>query len=338
MHALSRLGAPAAVVAAAALAASCAVPAVEPAAQPAAVSAPSSPAAPARVTADIARAVGADELGRIPVLMYHRLTAHPDSVYERTPADFAAELERLAAEHYVPVTTADLTTRHLDLPAGAHPVVLTFDDGDPSAFSLTPQGAPAPGTAVRILLDVASAHPGFTPVASLYVNARPFGDDPRALPWLHQHGFEVGNHTADHTNLRTAGATAAEAAIRAGDTAIRDAIPGYAPTTLALPYGAHPRRTSLALRGAGYSYTGALLVGANPTPSPYSSDFDPESIPRIRSQSTGAEAGYGSTHWLDVLATPAGRRYTSDGDPHTVSFPRAETTLAPPYATVRLAY
>ncbi|WP_410645846.1 polysaccharide deacetylase family protein [Amycolatopsis sp. lyj-346] len=296
------------------------------------------PAAPARVTPAAARQVGADELGRVPVLMYHRIVPQPRSVYDRTPADFTAELERLAAEGYVPVTTAELVSRRLDLPAGAHPVVLTFDDGDPTVFRLTPQGQPEPGTAIRILLDVAAAHPGFRPVASLYVNEHPFGGDPdgRALRWLAGHGFEIGNHTRRHTNLRTATESAATAAIAEEDALIRQAVPGYQPKTLALPYGSRPRRAGLALQGPGYAYGGALLVGAGPAPSPCSAGFDPASIPRIRSQSAGTEAEYGSSHWLDELASS--RRYTSDGDPSTVSYPRSAGPVAPECASVALAY
>ncbi|WP_086843424.1 polysaccharide deacetylase family protein [Amycolatopsis kentuckyensis] len=311
-----------------------------PVAPPPAPPRPAPAAAPARITPAVARQVGADELGRVPVLMYHRIVAQPKSVYERTPADFTAELERLAAEDYVPVTTAELVSRRLDLPAGAHPVVLTFDDGDPSVFRLSPQGGPEPGTAIRILLDVAAAHPRFRPVASLYVNEHPFGGDAdgSALRWLADHGFEIGNHTRRHTNLRTATEGAATAAIAEEDALIRQAVPGYQPKTLALPYGSRPHRPDLAVRGPGYAYGGALLVGAGPAPSPCSGKFDPVAIPRIRSQSAGKEAEYGSAHWLDELGAPAGHRYTSDGDPSTVSYPRSEGAVAPECASVALAY
>ncbi|KFU80237.1 polysaccharide deacetylase family protein [Amycolatopsis lurida] len=333
MSSFPRLGAGLAVV----LVSACGTPAP---AAPAAPAAPvTSPApVPARVTADDARRVGADELGRIPILMYHRVVAEPRSAYDRTPADFRAELERLAAEDYVPVTTADLVSGNLDLPAGTHPVVLTFDDGDPSVFALTPEGEPAPGTAVRILLDVAAAHPRFRPVASVYVNEHPFGGDERALRWLAEHRFEIGNHTARHTNLRRATESAASAAIVEGDTLIRRAVPGYRPSTLALPYGARPRRAETALRGPGYSYAGVLLVGAGPAPSPCSREFDPASIPRIRSQATGAGAEYGSARWLDELGSAAGRRYTADGDPATISYPRTAPAPAAGCAGVSLAY
>ncbi|SEF19559.1 Peptidoglycan/xylan/chitin deacetylase, PgdA/CDA1 family [Amycolatopsis pretoriensis] len=332
MRSLFRFGAGFAVVAAVT---ACGAPA--PAETPVPRPAPAA-ATPARVTPALARQVGADELGRVPILMYHRIVERPRSVYDRTPADFTAELERLAAEDYVPVTTAELVSRRLDLPAGAHPVVLTFDDGDPSTFALTPQGQPAAGTAIRILLDVAAAHPRFRPVASLYVNEHPFGapDDGPALRWLAAHGFEIGNHTRHHTNLRTASESEVTTAITEEDAAIR--ATGYQPRTLALPYGTHPRHPESALRGPGYAYEGALLVGAGPAPSPCSADFDPGAIPRIRSQSSGTEAEYGSSHWLDVLAAPHGNRYTSDGDPATVAYPRSAEAPGPACASVGLAY
>jgi peptidoglycan/xylan/chitin deacetylase (PgdA/CDA1 family) len=285
------------------------------------------PAVPAREPVVVpakasAKDVQANELGQIPVLMYHRLSAAPKSVYDRTPEDFRAELESLASQGYVPITAADLATRHIDLPAGKHPVVLTFDDGDPSTLHLTAAGEPADLTAVSILLQVARAHPGFTPVASMYVNENPFGDGPRALTWLRGHGFEVGNHTREHTDLRSVTADVAQSAIADEDRIIRGALPGYAPATLALPYGSHPRTKELSLRGQGYDYAAALLVGANPAPSPYSPKYDPVSVPRIRSQGPdGKDATYGSTVWLDKLARTPGLRYTSDGDPAILSYP-----------------
>jgi peptidoglycan/xylan/chitin deacetylase (PgdA/CDA1 family) len=269
-------------------------------------------------------AVHSNELGLIPVLMYHRLTTHPTSVYERTPSEFRAELERLAKERYVPITVAELTGGRIDIPAGTHPVALTFDDGDPSAFTLTAQGKPASTSAIGILLQVAAKHPGFRAVATMYVNADPYrdGSGTRTLPWLHEHGFEIGNHTYEHANLRELSAAAVRSQILKEDHAIRTAVPGYRPTTLALPFGATPHPAKSALSGPGYHYTGVLLVGANPAPSPFSADFDPARIPRIRSEGPkGPEADYGSSVWLDRLAAHPAQRYTSDGDPQVISYP-----------------
>jgi peptidoglycan/xylan/chitin deacetylase (PgdA/CDA1 family) len=305
------------------------------------VGSPSPQPAPAPAPVDPAE-VRANELGRIPVLMYHRVLDTPTSVYDRTPADFRAELERLARENYVPITTAELAAGRIDIPAGTHPVVLTFDDGDPTTITLGRDGTPAAGSAVRILLDVAAAHPGFRPVASMYVNGAPYGGGPAgaaALRWLHANGFEIGNHTFGHTNLRTASPEKAQQDIARGDTFIREAVPGHEPVTLALPFGARPRNGELALRGTGYDYTAALLVGADPAPSPFAEEFTPSAVPRIRSQGpAGDEAEFGSTVWLDKLEASPGTRYTSDGNPAVISYPTGADVPASRYAATAVAY
>ena len=273
-------------------------------------------------------AVGANELGVVPVLMYHRIVPQPESVYDRTPEAFRAELVRLAEENYVPVTAANYVDGALDIPAGTHPVVLTFDDGDPSQFALDPAGRPAHGTAVSIMLQVAEEFPRFRPVATFFVNADPFGDPGgrRTLPWLVAHGMEIGNHTASHINLARSTSDQVRQDILTQDQAIRRAVPGFSPATLAFPFGAAPDDPSLALHGvvgpAEYRYRGAFLVGAHPAPSPYAAGFDPAAIPRIRSQdATGTDAAYCSTVWLDTLATTPAQRYTSDGNPDRITFP-----------------
>ncbi|MFL6125931.1 polysaccharide deacetylase family protein [Actinophytocola sp.] len=299
----------------------------------AAVPPPSSPArspAPSSAPPDPA-AVGANELGFVPVLMYHRLVANPAGVFERTPDDFRAELVRLARERYVPVTAARYTTGDIDIPTGTHPVVLTFDDGDPSQFALTPAGDPAPGTAVAILREVAAQYPTFHPVATFFVNADPFGDPGgrRTLPWLREHGMEIGNHTWSHANLGEAAPDRVRDEIVREDQLIRAAVPAAPPTTLALPFGVSPADPTQALQGDGYRYTGVFLVGANPAPSPYAASFDPTRIPRIRSQAaTGQDAEFCSTAWLDKLAAAPGQLYTSDGVANRVAYP-SNATQAP---------
>jgi peptidoglycan/xylan/chitin deacetylase (PgdA/CDA1 family) len=306
--------------------------AAAPAARAAASLAPSTTTSPPPSPAQ----VHANELGEVPVLMYHRIVPAPKSVYDRTPADFRAELERLATENYVPITAAEFTSGDIDIPAGTHPVVLTFDDGDPSQFALSASGVPKPTTAVGIILAVAHEHPAFRPVATFYVNDHPFGDPggTHTLPWLHEHGFDIGNHTLTHANLRTLSTAAAQTEISQLDQEVRKAIPSAPPVTIALPYGIHPHQESLAVQGAGYHYRGAFLVGANPSPSPYAATFDPLNIPRIRSEApTGDEAQYGSSTWLTKLAASPTLRYTSDGDPNRISYPR--TTKTPIAAAYR---
>lgn len=75
---------------------------------------------------------------------------------------------------YVPVTARRFASEWIGIPAGAHPVVLTFDDSTGGRFVLDATGRPAPGSAVGILLDIAKTHPSFRPVATFFVNGDPF--------------------------------------------------------------------------------------------------------------------------------------------------------------------
>ncbi|GAA2472655.1 polysaccharide deacetylase family protein [Streptomyces longisporus] len=291
-------------------------------------------------------AVQADELGAVPVLMYHQLVAEPRSVYDRTPQDFRAELERLAREKYVPVTAREFSSGLIDIPAGTHPVVLTFDDSTATQFRLETDGRPASGTAVDILLDVARKHPGFRPVATFFVNADPFGEPGgrKSLDWLVTHDFEVGNHTLRHTALGTVDDDTAQKAIADNQRAITQALPGLSVVSMALPNGSMPHTRQLALQGTAdgvhYRHQGVYLVGANPAPSPFSTAFDPGAVPRIRSQAaTGPEAQFTSTVWLDKLGDGTVKRYTSDGDPKKISFPASETArLAPAHRQAARPY
>lgn len=293
--------------------------------------------------------VHANELGLVPVLMYHQLSAHPASVYDRTPADFKAELEMLAAEEYVPVTAADFVAGKIDIPAGKHPVVLTFDDSTLSQLALGHDGQPAPGTAVAILEQVAHEHPGFTPTATFFVNNRPFSDPDGAKPlgWLHAHGFDIGDHTAHHANLRRISIAAAQQEIADNLTMIRGAVPGITVSTIALPFGAYPQDAVLAHRGrsgaTAYSFSGVFLVGSNPSHSPFHAQFDPFNIPRIRSQgqagASAADRQFISSYYLPWLQAHPASRYTSDGNPATISFPKTYAdVLAPRFRAMANPY
>lgn len=294
---------------------------------------PAKPPAPEKVRAD--------ELAVVPVLMYHQIVEKPGSVYDRTPEDFRAELERLAREKYVPVTAADYTSGNMDIPAGTHPVVLTFDDATDSQLRLGADGEPVDDCAVGILRDVARKHPHFKARATFFVNGGAFAatGQQKALAWLHEHRFEIGNHTLDHADLAQSGADATRQIAEGQESVVQD-VPGAEVTSLALPFGVQPEPASKALSGSAdgtaYENRGVYLVGAGPAPSPYADSFEPAGIPRIRSApSKGQDAQYGSTHWLDQLADGKVARYTSDGDPDRVSYP--EDTSAKPGKTAKKA-
>ncbi|GGL10397.1 xylanase [Sphaerisporangium melleum] len=291
--------------------------------------APSATASPA--TPESARKVRANELGQIPVIMYHRILKKRLASIDRTPAQLRKELERLATHGYVPITAAEFTAGAIDLPAGAHPVVLTFDDGHSSHFALDAAGVPKKDTAVGVIYEVAARHPGFRPVATFWVNKNPFGLTHRdgqaaAVRWLVDRGFEVANHTWGHPDLRRLSKKRVVEAIGRQERLLRGlGAPDSA--TFALPYGSVPKKRAAARSGTWkdlhYRFRAVFLAGAEPAVSPYAKTYDPFYIPRIQSNGKKGECRkWCSQYWLQWLDRHPDQRYTSDGDPTHVSMPR----------------
>lgn len=288
----------------------------------------------------------ANELGVIPVLMYHRVYEGAAGDYDITPARFEAELRRLWREGYVPVRAVDLVDGAVDVPAGKSPVVLTFDDSSAEQLSYTKEGKIEPRSAIGLLLAFARAHEGFEARASIYVNGRPFNssDYPHMLRDLYHRGFELGNHTLDHVALSSLSPDSVRRQLVLGKRVVTDVVPAAKVQTLSLPLGIwpHPRRLALAGRWNGTSYEnrGILLVGSNPAPSPFDRSFDPHAIPRIRSSKhRGRGPSYGSEFWLDYLKENPGKRYVSDGASETISFPkRLRARLHPRYGERAVTY
>ncbi|MEJ7763954.1 MAG: polysaccharide deacetylase family protein [Acidimicrobiales bacterium] len=286
--------------------------------------------------------VKANELGGVPVLMYHRLVPVPKAEYDRTPDEFRAELERLYNSGYRPILARDLVAGTIDVPAGKSPVVLTFDDSTVSQYRLNPDGTVAADTAVGILIEFSKTHPDFRPIATMYVNGNPFeaGAGTAELQDLVRRGFEVGAHTLTHQNLGITDPENVQKELVGGLRVITAAVPDTKVVTVALPFGVKPKDKALARSGAwggqSYSFDGVFMVGSEPSPSPFAATFDPLTIPRIRSGSwDGKKPNYSSAFWLDALDKRPERRYVSDGDPSRVSFPSAEQAKLSPGAADR---
>ncbi|HUP31607.1 MAG TPA: putative glycoside hydrolase [Gaiellaceae bacterium] len=284
----------------------------------------------------------ANELGRIPVVMHHMI--RPDRVgeYDQTPAEFRAELEYFWQHGYTPVNVGDLLSGDLDVPKGTTPVALTFDDSTTYQLDFTRDGRVKPATAVGIMLEFAKQHPGFVPKGTFYVNRTPFGSEAlakRALPWLIENGFEVGNHTHDHIPLRTLSDEQVREQVGTGAELILELLPNYRIRSLSLPLGSLPHDERLAVEGSWegkrYGPYGVLLVGANPAPSPFAKAFDATAVPRIRTSHAGwsGEDDFAFSYWMKQLEDDPGSRYVSDGDPAVVTVqPGDEADVRPRYA------
>jgi hypothetical protein len=285
--------------------------------------------------------VGANELGQVAVMMFHQIKENPKGDYDQTPEHFKAELERLYKDDFRPVKLSDMVQGKIDIPAGKHALVMTLDDSSPSQAQIGPDGNPTPDSALGIMEQFGKDHPDWHSTASFYVNDGSFGGDTKVIPWMVAHGYEVGDHTLTHANLKQLSSDGAQKEIGGEYNKIEAQVPGYKVTTMALPFGIHPTDSAIAhhgtYEGTTYDFGGVLLVGANPSPSPFRGTFDPYNIPRIRSGPGGAQLDSG--YWLDSFEKNKSTWYTSDGDPNKVSFPKADQAkLSSKYSSEANAY
>lgn len=249
-------------------------------------------------------------LGRIPILEYH-LIADRDSRWGRSRDGFRRDLELLYERGYRPITVAQLIDGDIALPAGASPVVITFDDASPGQFRYMEHDGKLdidPESGVGIWLDFARRHPDWPlratfcllPAAS--AGHAFFGDRGidgqqtawrfRKLRFLADQGFELCAHTLWHANLATLSDAGVQEQIARSLVAIDSAVPGYRVRTFALPLGIWPRNRELAHRGSwrdpksgravAYRFDAILEVAGPPARSPRAPGFDPLKLPRIQ--------------------------------------------------------
>ncbi|MBA3745186.1 polysaccharide deacetylase family protein [Sporichthya sp.] len=294
-----------------------------PSAEGSASSTPSATASAPATDVDPA-SVKANELALVPVMMYHVVKPEAKGEYDQTPTEFKAELERMHEADFVPITVQELVAGDIDVPAGKHPVVLTFDDSSPQQIQIGADGKPTADSAVGILEAFETANPDFRATASFYVNGSPF-NDPKAVPWLVENGYEVGLHTVNHINLKQSSDATIQKELTLNSEDIKAAAPDAVVNTISLPFGISPTNKSLirggSYEGKSYEIDGALLVGSNPAKSPFNVDFDPYAIARIRSGPKSKPVDTDSTYWLNLLEQGKWTPYTSDGDPEKISYP-----------------
>jgi peptidoglycan/xylan/chitin deacetylase (PgdA/CDA1 family) len=210
---------------------------------------------------------------------------------------------------------------------------MTFDDGYPDQFAMSSAGEVDPASGVGIMLEVCKQYPDCPPAGSFNINKNPFGLKDEAaqhagLAKLHELGFEIANHTYNHDNLAKLDAVGVQRDFVELQQLVQRAVPGASVLTMALPFGVSPHLKALSHNGSwnGESYTneGVLLVGANPSHSPFSSQFVPTAIPRIRNSSWDhGNVPLTAKYWLDNLEANKSQRYVSAGNPGHVTIPKA---------------
>ncbi|CAN5775289.1 hypothetical protein BH20CHL4_BH20CHL4_08040 [soil metagenome] len=294
-----------------------------------------------------------NELGSVPVLMYHNIVTEcgPDEegdVLFRTVDEFIGDLQWLYDHDFYVVTMQEYITNQISAPAGKHPVVLVFDDSRPSQFyyDVGSDGTPTldPDSAVAILEEFFASHPDFGHTAVFAVipihcfdyeepSQTPFCQ--QKLQWLVNNGYEVANHTWDHQDLGDVSNETFQEKV--GETALwlqEQTGVESAGTALILPYGVFPEGENLKQQWKwirnGFDYNGqhiklltVLAAGADPAPSPSNINFDAMSIARIGAKDfpSDGEPDLFLDYWFGQFEQNPESLYTSDGQPDTITIP-----------------
>jgi peptidoglycan/xylan/chitin deacetylase (PgdA/CDA1 family) len=278
-----------------------------------------------------------NELGQIMVLMYHRIEAqdNPEDVWTRTPEQFRGDLQWLYDNDFYIIPIRDYIRNEINAPAGKRPVVLTFDDGTVGQFRMVEQDDGTmgvdPDSAIGILEDFFTRYDdfgrgGLFAILPLAPFAWPDAEDQRPyaeekLNWLVDNGYELGNHTVGHINMRETPDEEIKSELARAEDIMAEYVPGVEISVLAVPFGMYPEGGDTTIfrgweyEGRQYELEAALMVGAEPAPSPVHSDFDPMWIPRINADDE--QLG----RWFSFVEENPGIIYVSDGNPDTITIP-----------------
>ncbi len=279
---------------------------------------------PAPRTDEQLRRSGANELGRVIVMEWHDLT-DSDGRWSLSRDSFRRQLEELYRRGYRPVTVAEFIEGTFPIPAGTTPVILTFDDSFRSHLFFDERGDPHPDSAVGILEDFSRRHPDWRATAAFYIFwPRPFrerGLVEHKLRWLVRNGYELGNHSYNHDDLRIMTDQEVRRSLGSLQARVAEVVPGYRMRSFALPFGMWPDRRELARegewQGTRYRHEIVLLVGDMPTLPPTHSDFDPMQVMRVQAYPPEFRK------WTDWMDADQARRFVSDGHPGVTTYPRS---------------
>lgn len=294
-----------------------------------------------------------NELGGIPVFMYHNIVSDPtlEGHLYRTIHEFYNDLQWLYDNNFYLVGMNSVVRGQFNVPAGKHPAVLTFDDSSSMhlSFVIGPDGQPVrdengdfvidPNCAVGIIERFAAEHPDFGKTAHfstipVFKFSWPEYEQNEwyeaKVQWLVANGYEIGNHTSDHGDLTLMDSENFARNIAEPYIWISEMVdpndPNFAMGILTLPYGAYEEggwtgdkyqylSSGFVWDGYEIPVEGVLLVCCGANPSPFHDDYRRLWIARIR----GDDPDYGRLQediengWVIL--------YTSDGNPDTVTVP-----------------
>lgn len=244
-----------------------------------------------------------NRMGVVPVLMYHHV-GDEEKEMVRSRQNFKNDLLRMYNMGFRPVTLNEYATNTMDLPRGASPVVITFDDSHPSQFRYLENGEIDPDCAIGIWNEFANEHVDFPVKGTFFVLPNgPFGQSKlreKKLAFLRDQGSELGSHTMSHTALNKLEDDEVKKELAQSYNYLNQI--GFTARSFATPYGIAPKNRKLLesfeWNGVKYGYDNICLAGASVAPSPLSTKLDRARIPRIKAY----DGDLGVTYWLNRIS------------------------------------
>lgn len=283
-----------------------------------------------------------NELGRVPVMMYHGIVNKKSSEtsytggnvdkdgYNRTVEAFKEDLEFYYQNGYRMIRAIDYVNGIIDVPYGKSPIVLTFDDGNTNnikvnAISEDGEIIIDENSAVGVLESFKKKYPDFNVTATFFVNGSLFQQseyNEKILKWLVENGYDIGNHTKTHVNFSNASTNESEEEVGFVYNKLDAIIPDKYVKLVALPFGSPYKKTHANFshiinsnyNGINYETVSTFRVGWMPDYSPFSKDFDKEFIMRVRAyDNNGVDFDIEAS--FRILEK---NRYVSDGNVDTI--------------------
>lgn len=283
-----------------------------------------------------------NELGAVPIMMYHGIINKPSSEtgntggnvdkdgYNRTSEAFREDLEFYYQNNYRMIRLQDYIDGNIDTEYGKSPIILTFDDGNDNNLKVT--GLDDKGniiidenSAVGILESFKKKYPDYKVTATFFVNGTLFNQeeyDEKILKWLVDNGYDVGNHTETHIDIKKSSAEKVQSEIGSVYDKLEEIIPNKYVKIIALPFGSPYSKDHANYQyvlksdynGKTYETEAALRVGWEAELSPFNKDFDKTFLKRIRAYDNNG-VDFDIKMNFDILEK---KRYISDGNVKTI--------------------
>ena len=292
-----------------------------------------------------------DELGEVPIMMYHGIQHKNNSDteytggnidkdgYQRTTEAFINDLEFYYNEGYRMIRLTDYVDGIIDVELGKSPIVLTFDDGLSNNIKVTGLDEKGeiiidPNSAVGILESFKEKYPDYNVTATFFINGGLFDQDEyneKILNWLVNNGYDIGNHTYSHVNFSNVNNLKTQEEVGKIYEILDKIIPDKYVNIIALPFGSPynlqhknmPYIFNSNYNNKTYETKSTLRVGWKAESSPFSNEFNPKFLKRIRAYDNNGEE-FDIQMNFDLLKKS---RYISDGNVDNIVIPSSKSNL-----------